>query len=134
MPSLQNDFARFTIVNLEPDSPSRGPFIVAQNGSAPGDAKVRNKIHLLATDGTWVDLAALFHDPAAMAGELLFETVAEMIGVIERLTGPAVARTITLNTEESLAEIERIEASGGLRAVIRAMLDARHRADVISQT
>lgn len=128
MSTLQNDFARFTIVNLEPDSPSRGPFIVAQNGSAPGDPRVRNKIHLLARDGTWVDFAVLFTEPAAMAADLLFDTVAEMIGVIEKLTGPAVVRPIVLDAEQSLAEIERIEASGGLRAAIRTMIEARHKA------
>ncbi|MFM7180972.1 MAG: hypothetical protein ACKO2G_05855 [Verrucomicrobiales bacterium] len=128
MSTLQNDFARFTIVNLEPDSPSRGPFIVTQNGSVPGDPRVRNKIHLLARDGTWVDMAVLFTDPAGMAADLLFETVTEMLAVIEKLAGPAVVRPIKINPEQSLAEIERIEASGGLRAAIRTMIEARHQA------
>lgn len=125
MSTLQNDFARFTIVNLEPDAPSRGPFLVAQNGSAPGDPRVRSKIHLLARDGTWVDMAVIFTNPAAMAGDLLFDTATEMVAVIEKLTGPAVVRPIEINAEEGLAEIERAEASGGLRAVIRTMIDAR---------
>lgn len=128
MSTLQNDFARFTIVNLEPDSPSRGPFIVAQNGSAPGDPRVRNKVHLLARDGTWVDMTVLFTDPLSAARDLLFDTVGEMLGVIEKLVGPAVVRPVVIDAEQSLAEIERIEASGGLRAAIRTMIDARHMA------
>ena len=128
MSALQNDFARFTIVNLEPDSPSRGPFIVAQNGSAPGDPRVQNKIHLLARDGTWIDMAVLFTNPVSVADDLLFDTVAEMVGVIEGLNGPAVVRPIAISAEEGLAGIERVEASGGLRAAIRTMIEARQKA------
>lgn len=128
MSTLQNDFARFTIVNLEPDSPSRGPFIVAQNGSAPGDPRVRNKIHLLARDGTWIDMAVIFTDPASVAGDLLFDTVAEVVGVIEKLAGPVVVRPVAITAEEGLAGIERVEAAGGLRSAIRTMIEARHKA------
>jgi hypothetical protein len=63
-----------------------------------------------------------------MASDLLFDTVAEMIGVIERLTGPAVVRPVVIDPEQSLAEIERLEASGGLRAAIRTMIEARRQA------
>lgn len=125
MPALKNDFACFTIVNLDPDAPSRGPFIVAQNGSAPGDPKVESKIFLMAKDGSWVDWASLFGIHGAMADELLFDTVQEVVASIEALTSKVVVRHLDVSPQESLARLEMIEAGGGLRVAIRHLLEHR---------
>ncbi len=125
MSSLKNDFARFTIVNLDPDSPSRGPFIVAQNGSSPNDPKLIAKIYLLAKDGSWVDWSALFGSQHAMADDLLFDTVQEVVKTIEALNGPVRVRALESDPKAGIEKIEMIQAGGGLRVAIRHLLEQR---------
>jgi hypothetical protein len=125
MATVTNDFARFTIVNLDPESPARGPFIVSQQGSDPQDPKVQVCTYLLTRDGEWVRWASVFAVPGGMADDLLFDSAKEMVEVVERLTGKAKFRRLEVDAKASLAKIEEIEAAGGLRVAIRYLLDKR---------
>lgn len=125
MPALKNDFARFTIVNIDPDAPSRGPFIVTQNGTAPDDPKLESRIFVMAKDGSWLDMAALFGIPGEMVDALLFDTAQDVVASIEALTSKVVIRKLDINPQECLAHMAMLESSGGLRAAIRHLLDKR---------
>jgi hypothetical protein len=127
MSSISNDFARFAIINLDPEAPSRGPFIVTQRATDPADPKVILKTWVLAKDRTWLDCALLFAVQGGLAEEVLFDTAAEMVAVIESLAGKAVIRPLAADPKAALARLAEIESSGGLRAAIRRYLAERGR-------
>ena len=128
MSTVSNDFASFTIVNVDPDSPSRGPFIVSQLGTDPADTMVRQQVFLMTRSGDWVAWASVLAIPGAMADELLFDSVAEIVKVIDGLAGKAKIRKMDVDPKESLAKIEMVEAAGGLRVAIKFLLDKRKEA------
>ena len=111
MASISNDFARFTIVNIDPDAPGRGPFIVSQQGSDPQDPKVQLRTFLLTRTGEWVDWASVLAMPRELADDLLFETAQEIVALTDKLAGKAKFRRLEFNPQDSLAKIEEIEAA-----------------------
>lgn len=129
MATISNDFARFTIVNVDPQSPSRGPFIVSQRGTDPEDPTVVERTFLLTNQGDWVDWSLIFAIPGGLADEVLFASAQEMVRIIEGVTGKARVRRLNVDPRDSLAKIAEIEAAGGLRVAIKYLLDKRRQAN-----
>lgn len=58
MKTITNDFRDVELLNINPDATleHRGPFLVVQEGIAPGDERQLVKMFALRPDGRWVDL------------------------------------------------------------------------------
>lgn len=125
MSNLSNDFARFTIINLDPEAPSRGPFVISQRGTDPDDPRLAEKAFLLSKEGWWVAWADSLASEEPLAEFLLFDDATEMVAAIEGLEGKPVIRHLKADTEAGLQRLASIEAGGGLRAVVHHMLFQR---------
>ena len=126
MPSISNDFARFVFVNLSPDSPQRGPFIIAQRGTDPADPRVVEKGFVLTHEGDWIDWAQSVSDDHLIE-DIAFPTVQEAMEVIEGLEGKPRIRRVDRPPQETLADLARMEAAGGFAACIRRVLAKAHK-------
>ena len=85
--TITNDFSAVRLMDLGSGS-SRGPFLVTQVGVAPNDDKARERMFVLRPDGKWVDFNcyACQGRPEVM-DELVFNTTAEVMQIMARLTG-----------------------------------------------
>ena len=125
MAAVSNDFSRFQIVNLHDDSPGRGPFMVTQRGSIPSDASLMDHDFMLSRGGEWVDwMEVLGGDPAAWE-EVVFDTIQDVLEVVELLSGPARVRVGRRPADEVLAQLARVASNGGIREEIRRLLAER---------
>lgn len=127
MSNLSNDFARFTIINLDPEAPSRGPFVVSQRGTDPDDPRLVEKAFLLSKEGWWVAWADSLASEEPLAEFLLFDDAPEMVAAIEGLEGKPVIRHLKVDTQVGLQRLAAIEAAGGLRAAVHQLLFQRDR-------
>ena len=102
--TISNRFSEFKLLELSKttDHPDkRGPYMVAQTGSAPGDPAQRECTFALTKRGTWLHHYILFMLPQDVRDEIVvFETVAEVMDLAEGLVGTPVVETI-----ESLGEM-----------------------------
>jgi len=74
----------------------RGPFMIVQTGSAPGDPEVRECTFALTRKGTWIHCFIFFLMPKNIRREVaVFETVPETMELAESLTGKPVVETMT---------------------------------------
>ncbi len=104
MPTITNDHGRSHVFNLDIDQAGRGPYLVTQTGYAPGDLTLTEKVFILRRDGGWVD--CLFFFMARDLGTLeiaVFDTMREVIGLFEQLSGEARVEPLPFTAEEMLA-------------------------------
>ena len=125
MSKLTNDVSRVVIVNIEPDAPTRGPFLVSQRGTLPNDPLVRERGFLLTKRGDWVESAAALGKGPEMGAEVLFDQIEEVVEVFRNLPPDAVIRAVEVDREAGLAALDRIEAQGGLRLAVRDFMAHR---------
>lgn len=104
--TITNHFADFHLLNVasttrHPDD--RGPYMVVQTGSAPGDPELRECTFALTRRGTWLHCFLFFMMPRAVRRQIaVFESVAEVMALTEGLTG-----TPTVETLDSLPAVLR---------------------------
>lgn len=102
--TITNRFGDFKLLELSQttDHPDkRGPYMVAQTGSAPDDPAQRECTFALTQRGTWLHHYILFMLPPDLRDEIVvFETVAEIMNLAEGLVGTPVVETI-----ESLGQL-----------------------------
>lgn len=99
---LTNHFSACRLISLSklkaaaefPGRDSNGPYIIAQEGYAPGDPAMRSGEYLLGRSGAWLGTHWFVRMPVPeRRKEFLFATVAEVMELMEDL--PSVARVIT---------------------------------------
>lgn len=125
MASLSNDLSHFVIVNLEPENPGRGPFVVTQRGTDPSDPRLIDRGFALTKDGEWVEWAWTLGHEGESLGMIIFETIQEAIRVIESLEGKPKIKHMPGDPSQIRAALDQVEAQGGLQAAIRRILAHR---------
>jgi hypothetical protein len=105
MPTLANDFQRCELLNLGYGPGGRGPFVIRQDGSAPGSMTLRQDRFLLRKDGTWVNNLAVFALPEKEKEQFLYATSAEVAKHLDELSGDPVVED-ALPEGKSLAELK----------------------------
>src|SRR5262245_31678854 len=85
MPAISNDYHRCEMLNLGTAPGGRGPFVIRQEGSAPGSMTMRQEIFLLRRDGVWViNLVALSLSEKEQE-QFLYETSVEVLKTLDGL-------------------------------------------------
>lgn len=125
MASVSNDLSRFVIVNVDPESPVRGPFVIAQRGSDPNDPRLIERGWALARDGAWVEWAQVIGDSGDAIEELIYDTTREVVEALDNLSGKARIRRLNRDPHVVLNELDQVEARGGIAAAIRRALAER---------
>ncbi len=96
--TISNRYSDFQLLELSAttDHPEkRGPYMVAQTGSAPGDPEQRECTFALTRRGTWLHHYILFMLPPELRDRIVvFETVPEVIDLAEGLVGTPEVETI----------------------------------------
>ena len=93
MPTISNDHQRCGLFDLGIAPGGKGPFIIRQEGSAPGSMSLRQDAWLLRRDGVWVLNYVACSTPEEAQTAFLYPTVAEAITALENLSGPPVVQT-----------------------------------------
>ena len=107
MRNITNDYRDAKVLNLGSGS-ERGPYLVTQTGVAPRAELPRTQMFVLRPDGCWVDFNAYACQgkPEAM-DEIVFSTMAEVMTVFGRLTGPAQVIDLPIDEEGLKAWLAR---------------------------
>lgn len=98
--SISNNYADTQLLNMDPESPARGPFLITQVGSAPGDPTVREKMWVLRLDGSWADINHyLATGKLDSMNECLFESAGKAIEILSTLAGPPVIADLPVDND-----------------------------------
>jgi hypothetical protein len=109
MKTLTNNVADCQLLNLETGQNRRGPYVLRQDGVAPGGMHVKTHRFLLRRDGTWVNSLAVYVLPEAeQEAQFTFKTMAEVYALLNTLGG-RVRADATLPEGKSAEEL--IEAA-----------------------
>lgn len=122
MASLKNDPSHFTILNLDPDHPGGGPFVVMQMASDPEDPSFRERCFLLSKEGTWLRLIDFLGDDKGLLGRFLFSDFGEIGDFLSSVSGPPLMEEIATSREKSQQKLVEIASVGGLRSYLRELL------------
>jgi hypothetical protein len=88
MRTITNNLADCELLNLETGTKGRGPFVIRQDGIAPGSMDQQVHRFLLRKDGTWVNSFAVYMLPEAeQQAQFTFESVAEIYALANTLVG-----------------------------------------------
>jgi hypothetical protein len=104
MATLTNNFRHCELLNLGYGPRGRGPFVVRQDGSAPGSMTLRQDRFLLRKDGTWVLNLAVFVLSEKEKEDFLYATSADIVKLLDELTGPPVVEE-GLPPDKSVGEL-----------------------------
>jgi hypothetical protein len=89
---LTNNYSDCDLLNLGYYSGGRGPYVVRQDGIAPGGSTLRSDRFLLRKDGVWVVNVAVFALPPKEQEEnFVFDKVSEVMETLENLYGKPTA-------------------------------------------
>ena len=83
MSTITNRYADIEMWNLDPGSEKRGPFMVVQCGTAPGDELANEQMFLLRHDGKWVNV--LGFDSTQELANLIFDTPRQCLQLLRQL-------------------------------------------------
>ena len=96
--SITNDYQDVRLVSLKgwkranevSPSDNGGPYVVVQEGYDPEDLRMDYDEFLLGKSGVWISVGVFYRLPADLrVQEFIFGTAAEVIGLMEDLTGKA---------------------------------------------
>lgn len=100
--TITNHYHDFEVVDLDP-SRDRGPFVVVQEGCAPGEMTATSKVFVLRRDGSWADAAYyLAGKGRTQLTEIMFEDTREVMKLLQQLA----PRPVVANVAASRQEIE----------------------------
>ncbi len=105
--ALTNNYNDCKLIRLDSDDP-KSPFIVAQEGYIPGDPTFRMRMFYLQHDGFWIDEVARSTRPDSEAGEVVFETTADVLQVLSGLFGKPLIRELPVTAADIEAYGTRI--------------------------
>lgn len=87
MATITNNYNHCQLLNLGSGPKGRGPFVVRQEGSAPGNMALQQETFLLRKDGTWVLNLAVFPLSEKEKEQFIYQTSAEAIQLLDGLVG-----------------------------------------------
>ncbi len=96
--TITNVFSEFQLLEVSATTKHperRGPYMVVQTGSAPGDSEFRECTFALIRRGPWMHCFVFFILPRELRRKVaVFETVPEVMRLAETLIGNPVVETI----------------------------------------
>lgn len=132
MPTITNHYTNVQVLNLGDDSGTPGPVIAVQNGVAPGDMTVQQKMFLLCRDGMWVDIVALGASAdAKLWDEAIFDSSSQVLSLLEKLGSAPEVKQIELTAAaieswlNRTAHFDAAQRIQNLREVYKKRLEAR---------
>lgn len=126
--ALSNNYDDCEVLNLEPDDPRHGPFVVTQNAVDTEDPQQRENMYLLRRDGAWIEYATHALTPESERVPIAFDGLVEIIRLMEELPRqPKVVRAAQLDQPRLVQFLKEVKAGGGMLAHIRGNV-ARYKA------
>ena len=126
--SLSNQYTHCEVLNLDPQDPRGGPFIVTQKATDPEDPRQLEDLYLLRRDGAWVEFATHALMPETNRVSALFDALGDIVRLMEQLPPePRVVRDGAPDPAKLAAFLQQVEAGGGMLAMIRSQV-ARYKA------
>ncbi|MBE2285459.1 MAG: hypothetical protein IAE77_18505 [Prosthecobacter sp.] len=111
MPVICNDAARCEVMNLAWGPGGHGPYLVRQEGYAPGSSTFKMQRFILQKDGRWLLNLAFVMLPEAEQEAQLFHSLTEVLQMFEGLSSKPVSAHAHLpagaNADEILAHFEQ---------------------------
>ena len=105
MAALSNDLSRCEVLNLGWGPQGHGPYLVRQQGHAPGSTSLRARHFILQRDGCWLLNLAFAALPEAEQERQLFHDLAELSRFLDALTGTPVRADESLPEGKSYEEL-----------------------------
>mgnify|MGYP003383069072 CR=1 FL=1 len=108
MPTITNHFTSVQLLNLGEESGKTGPLIAVQNGVAPGDMTVQDRMFLLCRDGKWADIVALASSgKAELMDEALFDTSSQVLALLDKLGSKPEVKNIEMTADAVASWLSR---------------------------
>ena len=124
--ALTNDHRDCRLIKLDPKDPS-SPFVIAQEGYAPGDLNSRMRVFFLQRDGQWIDEIARSTRPDSEIGDILFASSTEAVKMLSSLVGVPLIRHLPVSDADIEAYLMRMKGVSSPEEALRGFL-ARYRA------
>lgn len=105
MPVICNDAARCEVMNLAWGPGGHGPYLVRQEGYAPGSSTFKMQRFILQKDGRWLLNLAFVMLPEAEQEAQLFHSLKDVLVLLDQLAGQPVRADATLPPGTSADEI-----------------------------
>lgn len=105
MPAICNDAARCEVMNLAWGSNGHGPYLVRQEGYAPGSSTFKMQRFILQKDGRWLLNLAFVMLPEAEQEAQLFHSLTEVLQLLDGLSSKPVRASAILPEGVSADEI-----------------------------
>jgi hypothetical protein len=116
MRTITNDYREAQVLNLGSGG-ARGPYLITQTGVAPRADLPRTKMFILRPDGQWVDFNAYAcQGKPEVMDELVFATMADVMKLFGRLTGPVRVLELPVDKEGLEAWVKRQEGGNPLES------------------
>ena len=106
MPTLSNSYDRCQLLNLGVGLQGRGPYLIRQQGSAPGSITLTQDRFFLRKDGTWVLSLAVYILTDEEKEQFLYTSSADATERLSTLSGDPVVEA-TVPTDKSPEELMR---------------------------
>jgi hypothetical protein len=124
--ALTNDAKDCKLIKLDSKDP-KSPYVIMQEGYAPGDATCRMRLFYLQRDGFWIDEIARSTVPDREAGDVVFANSAEAMQVLAGLLGKPLVRALPVSKAATEAYLARMKSIASPKEALREFL-ARYRA------
>ena len=105
MSALSNDAARCEVMNLAWGSNGHGPYLVRQEGYAPGSSTFKMQRFILQKDGRWLLNLAFVMLPEAEQEAQLFHSLTEVIQLLDAIASQPVKAEAMLPADANEAQI-----------------------------
>ena len=116
MRTITNDYREAQVLNLGSGG-ARGPYLITQTGVAPRADLPRTKMFILRPDAQWVDFNAYAcQGKPEVMDELVFATMADVMKLFGRLTGPVRVLELPVDKEGLEAWVKRQEGGNPLES------------------
>jgi hypothetical protein len=135
MRTITNRYADIEMWNLDPGTEKRGPFMIVQCGTAPGDELANEQMFVLRHDGKWVNVLGfdLTGRPQELAN-LIFDTPRQCLKLLRQLQAlAAVAEPAVKERVRSRASrASRVAGADPFLKIYRLTENYQHHAAVVS--
>jgi hypothetical protein len=119
--SLSNNYLDCEILNLDPDNPRHGPFVVTQSAVDANDPRQIQNLYLLRRDGVWIEYATHELTPESKRIPVTFDGLGEITKLMSGLMGnPQIVREEDLDQAMLSQFLQQVNAAGGMLAHIRS--------------
>jgi hypothetical protein len=124
--ALTNDYRDCQLLKLDANDPN-SPFVVVQEGYAPGDQSGRMRMFYLQRDGFWIDEIARSTRPDSELDDVVFGSSLEVTELLSGLIGRPLIRQLPVTDADIQAYLTRVKSISSPEAAFREVL-ARYRA------